>query len=150
MITGIDTTAPVVVRLDITINAPIDRVWALHTDIAAWPTWQHGITNARTDGPLAVDGTFHWSTFGLNIASTVRLLDPPHRILWGGPAHGITGIHRWTFETADSGATRVLTEESWDGDPIRADVPAMQAALHQSLTTWLTLLKKTAETGSPA
>ncbi|WP_329090178.1 MULTISPECIES: SRPBCC family protein [unclassified Streptosporangium] len=148
MIIGIDTGAPVVVRLDITVDAPIDRVWALHTDIAAWPTWQHEITAANIDEPLTAGATFHWSTFGLDIASTVRLIDPPHRILWGGPAHGITGIHQWTFETVGSGGTRVLTEESWDGDPIRADVPAMQAALHQSLTTWLTLLKNTSENKS--
>ncbi|MFC4586212.1 SRPBCC family protein [Sphaerisporangium corydalis] len=75
MITGIDTSAPVVVRLDITIDAPVDRVWALHTDIAAWPTWQNEITAAKIDGPLTAGATFHWSTFGLDIASTVRLID---------------------------------------------------------------------------
>jgi uncharacterized protein YndB with AHSA1/START domain len=144
MINAIDTEAAVVVRLDTTIDAPIERIWSLHTDVAAWPGWQHDITTATAAGPLAPGETFHWTTFGLDIASTVHVLEAPHRILWGGPAHGITGIHQWTFEERD-GRTHVRTEESWDGDPVRADADNMRAALEQSLTTWLALLKKTAE-----
>ncbi|MEV4249836.1 carotenoid oxygenase family protein [Streptosporangium canum] len=52
---------------------------------------------------------------------------PGHRILRGGPAHGITGIHEWTFTERD-GQTFVQTAESWDGEPIRADRAGMQAA----------------------
>ncbi|GAA2396615.1 hypothetical protein GCM10010404_62930 [Nonomuraea africana] len=97
MITGIDTEAAVVVRLDTTIDAP-----------------------------------------------GVHVVEAPHRILWGSPVHGITGIHDWTFREED-GRTRVQTEESWDGEPIRADVEDMRSALEQSLTAWLALLRKTAE-----
>jgi hypothetical protein len=30
-------------------------------------------------------------TAGLDITSTVAEIDPPHRIVWGGPAQGIVG-----------------------------------------------------------
>lgn len=36
----IDQSAPVIANHRITIEAPRDLVWKLHTDIDAWPTWQ--------------------------------------------------------------------------------------------------------------
>src|SRR4051812_31995621 len=119
MIAGIDTDAAVVVHRDIVVNAPLWRVWQLHTDVPSWPSWQRDITAARADGPLTPGRTFHWSTAGLDIDSTVYPVEAPHRILWGSPAHGITGIHQWTF-LEENGLVHVHTEESWDGDPVRA------------------------------
>lgn len=148
MITTIDTAAAVVVRLDTVIDAPLSRIWDLHTDVTAWPSWQSDITTASADGPLAEGSVFHWSTFGLDIDSTVYMIEPGRRILWGGPAHGITGIHEWTFTERD-GRTFVQTAESWDGEPIRADRDGMRAALESSLTAWLAHLKQAAENGAP-
>ncbi|WP_433256106.1 SRPBCC family protein [Streptosporangium sp. CA-135522] len=142
MITGIDTRAAVVVRVSIEIDAPLQRVWNLHTDVGNWPTWQTDITTAT--GSVEEGSVFHWSTFGLDIASTVYAVEAPHRTLWGGPAHGIDGIHQWTFGEED-GVVHVHTEESWDGEPIRADVDGMRASLQVSLTSWLQHLKKAAE-----
>ncbi len=143
-ITGIDESAAVVVRHQIRINAPINQVWALHTDVNNWTTWQTDIDTAVTDEPLQPGVTFHWSTAGLQVASTVYAVDAPHRILWGGPAHGITGIHEWTF-TPDGDATLVATAESWDGEPVRADADNLRQALDASLVGWLNLLRKAAE-----
>jgi uncharacterized protein YndB with AHSA1/START domain len=144
VITGIDTSAPVVARHSITIDAPLRRVWDLHTDVSGWTSWQDDITAASADGPLVPGSVFRWTTFGMEIASTVHAVEEPYRILWGGPAHGIEGIHQWTFTEVD-GMVLVRTEESWDGDPIRADAEGMAAALDASLTAWLERLKKTAE-----
>ncbi|MFG3525058.1 SRPBCC family protein [Nocardia nova] len=144
MITEIDTTAPVIVRRDIVVDATLQRVWGLHTDVPAWPSWQTDITTATTEGAFEPGTVFHWSTFGLEIDSTIQVVDAPHRTVWGGPAHGITGIHLWTFTELD-GKVHVHTEESWDGDPIRADVAGMQAALDSSLAAWLEHLKAAAE-----
>ncbi|NUW33573.1 SRPBCC family protein [Nonomuraea sp. SMC257] len=144
MITTIDDTAPVVVRLDIDIDAPLQKVWNLHTDVNSWTTWQPDITAASADGPLLPGSVFRWSTFGLDIVSTVHAVEPGSRTLWGGPAHGITGVHQWTF--AQHGPrTRVRTEESWDGEPILADPDGMRQALEASLTSWLGHLKRAAE-----
>ena len=140
----VDENAAIVVRRTIRINAPIDRLWRLHTDIDGWTQWQSDIDSAHTDGPIGVGSTFHWSTAGLSIASTVYALHAPRRILWGGPAHGITGIHQWTF-TPDGDATVVHTEESWDGEPVRADRANLRDALDASLASWLEHLRKAAE-----
>lgn len=142
--TGIDRTAPAVADLQIDIDAPRELVWRLHTDVAAWPTWQADITDAALDQPLAPGASFGWSTFGMTITSTVYAIDEGSRILWGGTASGITGIHEWTFTETPNGV-RVTTTESFSGAPVAADADNMQTALDQSLTSWLRQLKAAAE-----
>ncbi|MFI8101184.1 SRPBCC family protein [Streptomyces sp. NPDC086023] len=143
--TTIDETAPVIADHSIRITAPLDRAWQLHTDIASWPQWLSAVTEARIDGPLTPGTAFHWATAGMSIESTVYAVDPAvHRILWGGPAHGITGIHEWTF-TEDGDDVVVRTRESWSGAPVDADRTTLAAALDDALTTWLTALKQAAE-----
>jgi hypothetical protein len=45
---------------------------------------------------------FSWSSFGFPVTSTVYEVADHARVLWGGTAGGITGIHEWIFEeTAD-------------------------------------------------
>ncbi|MFG2196482.1 SRPBCC family protein [Streptomyces sp. NPDC048639] len=143
----IDRTAPVIVELEITVDAPRATVWDLHTDIARWPAWQADISTARPDGPLAPGTTFAWETAGLAITSTIEEVEPQRRIVWGGPAHGIDGIHVWTFEETAAG-TVVRTAESWNGDPVRSDPDGMRTALHGSLKAWLTALKNAAESAA--
>jgi uncharacterized protein YndB with AHSA1/START domain len=140
----IDEGAPVVVRLGTEIAAPVDRVWRVHTDVNRWTEWQSEITSAVADAPLAPGVDFRWSTHGLDIVSTVYVFEPPHRIVWGGPAQGIVGIHEWVFEQVGD-TTVVRTEESWDGEPVRSDVAGLTKALTASLQEWLNLLKATAE-----
>ena len=139
----IDQQAPVISRHSAVIEAPIEVLWGLHTDVNAWPAWQPDIETARLDGPFVPGATFSWHTSGLDIDSTVYRVEPGRYTLWGGPAHGIVGVHSWTF-TPVEGGTRVDTAESWSGEPIEADVGAMQAALDGSLVAWLGHLEKAA------
>ncbi len=132
----IDTQAPVISRHSAVIDAPIEVLWALHTAVNAWPDWQADIETARLDGPFAPGSTFSWHTSGLDINSTNYEVEFGRRTLWGGPAHGIVGIHEWRF-TPVGGGTRVETAESWSGEPIEANVEAMQKALDGSLVAWL-------------
>ncbi|MGW2396001.1 SRPBCC family protein [Kitasatospora sp. NPDC001664] len=142
----IDRTAPAVVELSTTVRAPLTRLWDLHTDIAAWPSWLPDVDRAETDGgPLGVGSVFRWHTHGLDITSTVLELVPGERIVWGGPAHGIEGVHVWTFEQTAPDEVTVRTEESWSGAPVDAEPEALGQALRQSLESWLTTLRTTAE-----
>lgn len=140
----VDETAPVIVRLSATINAPLAEVWALHTDIDAWAEWNPDIDRVEFTGPLVPGAGFRWQTHGLDITSTVQQVLPGRRIVWGGPAHGIEGVHVWTFAEQD-GVVTVHTEESWSGAPVEAQPAQLRQALEQSLTSWLQLLKTTAE-----
>ena len=87
---------------------------------------------------------FRWQTYGLSIESTIQEIDSPRRIVWSGPAQGITGIHVWTMTPTENGV-RVHTEESWDGEPVLAQPEEMQRALDDSLRGWLQNLKHKAE-----
>ena len=139
----IDTRAPVISRHSVVIEAPLDVVWRLHTDVDAWPDWQPDIETARLSGPFAPGSTFSWHTSGLDVESTIYRVKPERRTLWGGPAHGIVGIHEWTF-APEGGGTRVSTVESWSGEPIEADAAAIQEALDGSLVAWLGHLRTAA------
>ncbi|MGG5258339.1 SRPBCC family protein [Phycicoccus avicenniae] len=140
----IDTTAPVITRDDILVRAPLRTIWEIQTAVNAWPTWQPDVTRADGPGRLAPGSTFHWHVSGLDIVSTVHEVDPPRRIVWGGPAAGITAIHVWEL-TETGGGVVVATRESWAGPAVDADPPVMQAALDASLADWLRNLRDTAE-----
>lgn len=140
----IDRTAPVVVERHQSVHAPLETIWRMHTDVDSWPQWNTGIDSAVLHGPLAVGAVFDWTTAGLDISSTVTELAPGRRIVWGGRAHGITGIHVWEFEETGDGV-RVSTRESWAGAPVEANPHAMRLALEESLLAWLRVLKTTAE-----
>ena len=141
---NIDTAAPVIARHTIDIAASLEAVWKLHSAVNEWTAWQPDIASATMIGPFAAGNSFRWLTHGLDITSTVYEVQEPRLVVWGGMSRGITGIHRWSF-LAEGDHTIAHTEESWDGDPIRADVASMQSALDQSLRAWLRYLKATAE-----
>ena len=144
----IDLQAPVIARHSAVIDAPIEVLWRLHTDVDAWPAWQPDIETARLDGPFAPGSSFSWHTSGLDIESTIYRVEPGRHVLWGGPGLGIFGIHSWTF-TPVGGGTRVDTEESWDGVPVVAGDLVGQGGrlrgwLDQSLEDWLGHLERAA------
>lgn len=141
---SIDTTAPVIVRHDVTINAPLERVWDLHTDINNWTQWQHDVTDASLEEPLAVGASFTWTSFGFTVTSTVYAIETNSRILWGGESGGIMGIHEWTFQTTSAGIF-VSTAESFAGEPVDHAATELRAQLDHSLRSWLTNLKTQAE-----
>jgi hypothetical protein len=140
----IDENAPVITRDEILIDAPLDTIWGLQTDISSWSQWQPDIDASTIEGPLEVGTVFRWQTYGLSIESTIQEIDAPRRIVWSGLAHGITAIHVWTM-TPSEDRVLVHTEESWDGDPVRAEPEQMQQALDDSLRAWLQSLKHKAE-----
>ena len=142
--TEVDRSAPALSEHQIDINAPRELVWRLHTDIAAWPTWQTDITDAALEQPLEPGVSFRWSTSGMTITSTVYAIDEGSRILWGGTVSSITGIHDWIFTNTANGV-RVATTEPFSGGPVDPDSDAMQGLLDQSLISWLSKLKVAAE-----
>jgi hypothetical protein len=142
--TDVDRAAPVIAIHEIDIEAPLDRVWRLHTDVNAWPSWQSDITAAHIDGALAPGVSFDWTSYGFSVTSTVYELAERSRVLWGGTSGGITGVHDWRFGEMPSGV-HVTTTESFAGEPVEADTPGMQAMLDASLVAWLGHLKAAAE-----
>ncbi len=94
---GIDGNAPVIARHQIDINAPLETVWRLQTDVNNWLAWQTDITAARLDGPFEPGNSFTWTSYGFTVTSTIYAVAERARTLWGGAAHGIMGTHEWVY-----------------------------------------------------
>ncbi|GAA4587519.1 hypothetical protein GCM10023194_36700 [Planotetraspora phitsanulokensis] len=140
----IDQSAPVLSHHDVDIHAPIDTVWRLHTGIDAWPTWHPDITAARLDGAVEPGSSFTWTSYGFTVTSTIYDVSACSRLLWGGTADGITGVHEWLF-VETPGGVHVATSESFAGAPVEADPDTMRSMLDMSLRAWLARLKAAAE-----
>jgi hypothetical protein len=145
--TEIDSGAPVLAHHEIEIQATLDKVWRLHTDVNAWTTWQSDITTASLQGAFEVGNSFSWSSYGLAVTSTIYDITDHSRILWGGTGAGITGIHEWLLAETPDGV-HVTTNESFAGQPVEADATNMQSLLDASLVSWLDHMKKAAESGA--
>ncbi|MFI9581734.1 SRPBCC family protein [Streptomyces sp. NPDC052236] len=147
--TVIDRHAPVITRDDIFIRASLKQVWDVQTDVENWPSWQPDVNSVQREdsGRLKPGSVFRWHVQGLDVTSTVKQVEPLRRLVWGGPANGITAVHVWTFTPTRHGVL-VHTEESWSGAPVEANIPYAQGALDASLRGWLENLKRTAEARS--
>jgi Polyketide cyclase / dehydrase and lipid transport len=142
--TGIDSDAPVRPHHEIGVNAPLDTVRRLHADVNSWPAWQADITAAHIDGAFQPGTSFEWTSYGFTVISTIYAVAERARVLWGGTAGGITGVHEWVFSRAPAGV-HVTTKEPFAGEPVQSGVTGMQSALDGSLAAWLGHLKAATE-----
>jgi uncharacterized protein YndB with AHSA1/START domain len=140
----INQHAPLLAHKDIFIEAPPQIVWKIHIDIDNWSRWQTAITASKLESPLAVGSAFRWRSGGLNVTSTVQVLEPNRLIGWTGKSLGAQAKHIWKFIPQDNG-TMVTTEESMEGWSVGLLKLVMPKFLVNSLDTWLRNLKTQAE-----
>lgn len=141
---NINMNAPAFARGEITIEAPVEKVWGVQTDIEGWPQWQADVTSAKLDGELEAGTVFRWKAKGLNITSKLHTVEMNRRIGWTGTSIGMSAIHNWTFESQGA-VTRVITEESLSGWLTRLMKLLDPHFLEKSLETSLNILKHRAE-----
>lgn len=150
---------------DIDIDAPVEKVWDVHTDVVKWKKWQDAVlTIKRLDsGAFSSTSRFRWTTpvpkseFApadtLTITSSVKHAESGRCVIWEGPAKGkaITidkGTHLWIFTKTAKG-THVHTQESWDAPMLDAlqgaDRDAVADMLGGGLDVWVKALKAEVE-----
>ena len=140
----IDSAAPAVARGEIDIAARPEVVWDVLADIEGWPRWNASIASAELDGELAPGSTFRWKAGPGTITSTLRHVDPPRELGWTGTTFGIKAVHVHRLEQRGD-STRVTSEESWAGLPVRLLRGRMQKTLQKALDEGLALLKAEAQ-----
>ncbi len=140
----IDQSAPLVGYGDILIDASLERVWRLETNINYWSEWQPDVVEAKLEGKLAVGTVFHWRAAGVNITSRIDELEKQRRVGWTGDSLGMHAIHNWEFEQRDDGV-KVRTEESISGWLAQIIGFFMPRYLEKSLEKSLQTLKDAAE-----
>jgi uncharacterized protein YndB with AHSA1/START domain len=110
----IDRTAPATAEGEIQIAAPPDTVWAIITDLSAWPIWNPDVKSMEFEGPLQPGSIFRWKSGSTSIVSTLKFVDAPREVGWTGVSMGIHAVHVFHFEPSDGG-TRVRSAESFRG-----------------------------------
>lgn len=132
--------APALASAEGVVPAPPDEVWAVLSDIEAWPSWNPDVKQASLEGPLAAGSAFVWKAGPGTIRSVLQVVEPPSRIGWTGKTMGIDAVHVWEIEAVEGGS-RVRTEESWSGLIVRLFAPMMKGQLQKSMDGGLQHLK---------
>lgn len=109
-----DTSQPVRGSAEIDISAPINKVWALQTDLARWKEWNADIEEMNVKGPLEAGTEFTWKAGGITINSRITEVIEHRRIVWTGKTMGIDAVHKWEFSSGGE-VTHVSTEEEFSG-----------------------------------
>jgi len=135
--------APVKASLEITIHAPVEKVWLLLTDVANWPKWQPDISVTKIAGPLEAGTAFSWTTGGTRINSRIVLVQPYEQFAWTGKAYMAKAVHVWKLQRVSDDQTLVRTEESMDGFLLTLFYSSKK--LEETDQRWLDQLKLAAE-----
>ncbi len=141
---SINNNAPAKCSKTIAINADIEKVWHVLTDIANWTTWNTEVSNVKLNGKPQPQTTFDWKTGGTKIHSTLHTVEPFNKFGWTGKAMGTYAIHNWTL-TETNGQTTVFVEESMEGFLVKLLKKMFNKNLENGMRKWLNLLKHTCE-----
>ena len=142
----VNRKSPVFAEGTIHIDVPRERVWAVLTDFATWPSWQSEVSSVDVDGAPAVGVTFKWRSGPGTIKSTIVDFDAPGAVAWSGKTLAIKAMHAWQLNEAD-GVTTVSTQESWHGPLVRMMHRSLQPTLKKAIDAGLLELKAEVERG---
>lgn len=140
----IHVNAPVLTKKKIVINAPIEKVWKIFSDVDNWNAWQKEIVSPKLNGAFKAGIRFNWKSNGLTITSTLQTVEVNKMVGWSGPAFGAFAIHTWYF-TQQDGQTIISVEESMEGWLVKLLKRKFQSSLDTSIEYWLNALKTEAE-----
>ncbi|MEX1345504.1 MAG: SRPBCC family protein [Candidatus Limnocylindrales bacterium] len=105
------SSAPVSASAEIDIAAPRPEVWAILSDIAAWPTWNPAIRESVQDPQLDVGSRFRFSTEIGTLKCRVTALEVPGSFEWKGRVLFLGERQSWQLETTEAGThVTVLAE----------------------------------------
>lgn len=140
----INENAPVKSKNQIEIDAPIDTVWKILTDISNWTKWQKAVTETVVHGEIKEGTAFNWKAGGLSFKSKIHTDNPKAVFGWTGTTFGASAIHNWTFE-AKNNKTIVTVEESLQGVFPKLFRAYFQRNLDEGVITNLKELKTASE-----
>jgi uncharacterized protein YndB with AHSA1/START domain len=136
-----------VATMTATIAAPADKVWAVLTDVAAYPTWRTGLKSvdvlSKPDAPLS----WRENTRQGPMTLTVESFEPPRRMVARIMDDGQPFGGAWEYVVApdntDAGKARVtITERGWVSNPIFRFVSRFVMGHYSTLDTYLRALSR--------
>ena len=135
---------PVSANAEIFIQASLDRVWLIQTNISKWKSWNSDIESMNVVGDVGLGTTFKWEAGGVNIESKIIEFIPKQKIAWEGKAFGISAYHIWSFSEEDA-KVRVYTEERFSGTLAWLLPGTMRNQISKALNHGVLVLKQEAE-----
>lgn len=105
------------IQEQVTINAPLSRVWQIFTDIAAWGEWNSVCTDCCfISGKEITPGAclaFRLKPYYLpiEIQPKVTKCEAQREVVWEGQRLGVHAVHRFEFLENNGQVTLVSTEE---------------------------------------
>ncbi|MEW5849256.1 MAG: SRPBCC domain-containing protein [Myxococcota bacterium] len=131
----------------ITIQAPREKIWAILTDAAAYPSWNTTIT--KIEGTISPGQSLKiWTTLDPKRAFPAKVseMQAPQRMVWSfsAPLGMFKGARTFTLEEKGGGAVEFHTREEFSGwlsGPITSKMPDLQP----SFDAWAACLKRRAE-----
>lgn len=109
------------IRTEIEIDAPVDRVWAVLSDFASYPSWNSFITRLEGKAEVGAKLTVTIAPPGhraMTLRPTLLDFEPQQRIRWLGHL-GIPrlfdGEHVHALEASPTGGTRYRQTEIFRG-----------------------------------
>ena len=140
----INRKAPAISSTEVLVQAPLDVVWSVLTNIREWSRWNPDVEYVDIEEPLEPGTEFRWKASGALIISELQEVEVRRRIVWTGKILGIRAVHVWTFEERADGVL-VHTEESFEGVLARLFAKSMRRMLASSLAKGLEALKTECE-----
>lgn len=140
----VDRNAPVLGSAEAHIEAPVETVWEVLSDLENWTKWNKSVSRIRVNGPVEAGTSFEWASGGFKIVSRLEEVAPPARISWTGKMFGVRAVHVWDL-VADGRGTLVRTEESFAGWLAKLLPGVMRKTLAKALAQGIADLKTAAE-----
>jgi hypothetical protein len=142
-----------IIEAKIQINAPLQRVWDVFSDIGNWDGWNPVCRECRFEtGKSLVKGAC--ISFELNpmvlpirIAPKVEHCEPGKKVVWSGSRLGISAEHEFYFQENENGVLLTSIEHFKGPMLIFAKIIRVPARLHALTVRLLDAIKKEAESG---
>lgn len=108
-----------VIEESIIINASLEKVWDIFTDLTCWKNWCSVIEDVSADRTrLEEGGSFKCCIrpfdIPMNLEPMVEELIPMDRIVWSGKKHGVSARHEFTFQNNGNGVL-LTSREAFSG-----------------------------------
>jgi len=107
----------------ILINADIEKIWKVFTDLTCWNTWNSVIRDADCNDQCLTHGTvitccFRPFLFPINAQINVEKIIPEERVIWSVKKKGFMAYHEFMFQKQEKGVL-VTSRETFNGLLVR-------------------------------
>jgi len=97
-----------VIEESIIIDASLEKVWDLFTDLTCWKNWCSVIEDVSSEEKRLEEGNsfkccIRPFDIPMDLEPLVEEILPMDRIVWSGKKHGISARHEFTFQINGSG-----------------------------------------------